>query len=146
MVTAGTGPGQGWGQWQDRAGPVLHSLQRRSLQPQHSRDGDKELSLHANGEKRTKLRPELILLLSKRTGRRVGWELEPWVHPQTLPPLQPHRSPPLCSELKVCSLYREKLGLPREDGAETLLPPCQKTKGIFFFQLFLQGLDPPQLH
>lgn len=140
MFTAGTGPGQGWGQRQHRAVPVLHSLQKRSLQPQHSRDGDKGLSLHAwlVGRNRTKLRPQLILLLGQRTGRSMGRELAALGYTHR-PFLQCSREDsltdlPLCAPSSKSAVCRAKLGLPREDGEETLLPPCQKRKGLFFSQ------------
>lgn len=99
-----------------------------SLQPQHSRDRDKGLSLHTwlVGRNRTKLRPQLILLLNKRTARSVGWELaalgythKPFIHCRGEDSLT---DLPLWALSCKSAVYREKLGLPREDGAETLLP------------------------
>lgn len=107
------------------------------------------LSLHAwlVGSNRTKLRPQLILLLSKRTGEVWGGSWQPWGTPTDPSSTAAERAASQISPsvLRAESL-REKLSLLREDGAETLLPPCQKTKGLFFSQAFLQGLGPPQLH
>lgn len=133
MFSAGTGPGQQWEQW-PRSTPCS------SLQPQHSRDGDKGLSLHAwlVGRNRTKLRPQIILLLGKRTERSVGWELaalgytnKPFLQGRNCRGEDSLTHLPLRASSSKSAVYTEKLGLPGEDGAENPAPSIPKKKRGF---------------
>lgn len=81
----------------DRAEPVLHSLQKRS----HSTAG---MGTRAQPPCADKAQASAHLTAQQEDREKCGVGAgSPGVHPQTLPPLQPHTSPHLCFELKVCS-------------------------------------------
>lgn len=155
MVTAGTGPGQGWQQWHDRAVPMLHSLQQLAATAQRGWEQGARPPHMASGEKQDKAQASAHLTAWQEDREKCGVGAgSPGIYPQPLLPLQgrgpAHRPSPVCFEFQVCSLQR-KAGFTQGRWGRNPAPLIPKKKRAFLLprqlcQVFLQGLGPPQLH